>query len=56
MDLIRKEEMASQVLAVIRGGFQNPSPDDEMDILKRATERVEGEIRLQASQGLQQPV
>jgi hypothetical protein len=50
MDLIRKEELASQVLAVIRGGFQNPSPDDILDILRRAYERIAGDIKWQASQ------
>jgi hypothetical protein len=54
MDLIRKEELASQVLAVIGADFHRPSNDDILDILKRAGERIQGEIRLQACQVSQQ--
>lgn len=54
MDLIRKEELASQVLAVIGADFHRPSNEDTLDILKRAQERVSGEItRLQASETVQ---
>jgi len=47
MDLIRKEELASQVLAVIGADFNRPSNEDTLDILKRAQERVSGEINRQ---------
>jgi len=54
MDLIRKEELASQVLAVIGADFHRPSNDDILDVLRRAEDRVRGEINLQAS-GTVQP-
>lgn len=54
MDLIRKEELASQVLAVIGADSHRPSNEDTLDILHRAAERIEGELRLQASLALEQ--
>jgi hypothetical protein len=54
MDLIRKEELASQVLAVIGADFHQPSNEDTLDILKRASERIKGEINFRASQESQQ--
>lgn len=50
MELIRKEALASQALAVIKGGFDGPSNEDTLDILKRAAERVQGDIKSQASE------
>lgn len=55
MDLIRKEEIASQVLAVIGADFHRPSHEDKLDILRRAADRIEGEIKWQASQVPQPP-
>jgi hypothetical protein len=54
MDLIRKEELASQVLAVIGADLHQPANDDILDILQRAAQRVQGQISLQAS-GIVQP-
>lgn len=49
MDLIKKEELASQVLAVIGASINQVSETDAIDILERAAQRVRGEITKKAS-------
>lgn len=41
MDIIRKEQIASQVVAIMQADWNRPSPEEMKDILKAASQQID---------------
>jgi hypothetical protein len=47
IDLVRKEQLASQVLAVIAADWLRPAPEEVEDILERAKQQLRATLLVQ---------